>query len=810
MPESKKYSAVFAGCALAVLGAWTTLIVGVAALSSGQSDATRSHDVSARATGGMGQTHQGQSYQGLAGPLANHLKRRFAQHPTFTHLRLSHSTGRGLFAGRGAPNHRVVLLKGQRTLADTRTNANGEWQISAAIVEIAGTHAFSLEQRMDEGQYVAGESLRLHVPKNYQETVDVTNHGAAAGFQLVAVRADGEDIGSAASRKFDELLRDGSLDGNTDKTPDKPRRIAQRGGDILEPAWSWLEDANRSYHGEVVPRIKRGGGSQSVAVSSNRRDREEVVTPVRRWRGEGDSGWPTVGSWAPLGIGEWMTAARRGYSTEIVPRLSGKVPSVIIARRPDEVDERETDAQRQRRLERERNATDEAERQRLAAERRRRAEEQRRVDEEKRRVADKQEAERAAEQRRRDDEEEARKIAEERRRVLERRAEQQRLAALGNRDKEVELEAERRRAREAELTRAQEEAEKAALERQRRAELENQQRDESEARRSKAEAFEQERRRLAQLRLQEREKAREETERRRLATQRRDRLTAEAEAIKRRRAQATLRAREDEQQRLERQREERRQEQRVAAAERERERERAQEETRRLEEQRRRVALAAERAQQEANAVPKPTQRPRRFAQSTSRDRNRFRVRDTEIEFRNSDRTTERTNRSSQTEDQPRRTTQRRFQDLNSFRVRDTEIEISRSDRSTTKSTPSTKRTELPRQQAKQAQKPRRVAALRTAQLRRKAKARRRKSKVRGYRRRLASKSKSRCGRRAGRRVDPPGTYVVRKGDSLWRISKRHYRLGRYFRTIHRANARKIRKARLIYPCQRFHLPRRK
>lgn len=66
----------------------------------------------------------------------------------------------------------------------------------------------------------------------------------------------------------------------------------------------------------------------------------------------------------------------------------------------------------------------------------------------------------------------------------------------------------------------------------------------------------------------------------------------------------------------------------------------------------------------------------------------------------------------------------------------------------------------------------------------------------------------SRVCRAAGRRIHPPGRYTVARGDSLWRISARHYRAGRLYKKIYRANRRIIRVPRLIYPCQRFYVPR--
>jgi nucleoid-associated protein YgaU len=62
----------------------------------------------------------------------------------------------------------------------------------------------------------------------------------------------------------------------------------------------------------------------------------------------------------------------------------------------------------------------------------------------------------------------------------------------------------------------------------------------------------------------------------------------------------------------------------------------------------------------------------------------------------------------------------------------------------------------------------------------------------------------------AGRRITPPGRYIVRQGDSLWLISKRHYRAGWLYYRIYRANRSLIRDPDVIYPCQRIFLPRRR
>ncbi len=60
----------------------------------------------------------------------------------------------------------------------------------------------------------------------------------------------------------------------------------------------------------------------------------------------------------------------------------------------------------------------------------------------------------------------------------------------------------------------------------------------------------------------------------------------------------------------------------------------------------------------------------------------------------------------------------------------------------------------------------------------------------------------------AGRRITPPARYTVARGDSLWRISERHYNQGRLYPKIYRANRSRIADPNLIYPCQRVLVPR--
>jgi colicin import membrane protein len=62
----------------------------------------------------------------------------------------------------------------------------------------------------------------------------------------------------------------------------------------------------------------------------------------------------------------------------------------------------------------------------------------------------------------------------------------------------------------------------------------------------------------------------------------------------------------------------------------------------------------------------------------------------------------------------------------------------------------------------------------------------------------------------AGQKILLPGRYVVGRGDSLWRIALRHYRSGRYFLRILRANRDILHNPNLIYPCEHLYLPRKR
>lgn len=693
------------------------------------------------------------------------------QPPSFSHVRISQHSNRGLFSGRGNPRAQVMLLRGNRALAEAKVNADGHWHIAATITAHAGLHQYTLEQRLPgERYFVTGPQIRLHVPEGFRHSVEVTTKPDQGAFSLTAVAAAGDDIGSAASRRFDRFFDE----QNTVQASKEQREIAER-GDLLDPAWRWLEDANRSYHRDVVPRIKQRGQKdwqKTPRVAQN----DEAREPEREWDRDANVKWPTIR--LPSGISNWLDQARRGYESEVVPRLKGAPPVVTVARPKRE--EEETEAERQRRLQREKEleakAVEKAERDRRDAERRRleaeraeraKREEAARLADARRRAAEeerkRQEAERLA------DEEEARRLADERRRALEARSEEQRRLAEAEREKEEEQARREQAARETAL----------AEERERLARLEREKEEEARRRREALEARQRERVELEAARQRE-----EAAERRRREELRRAQLT---ELEKQREAEADRqREREEE---LKSQRFAELQRAREAAAERRRRAEAERDRLARQAREEREAALERRRAEDERERLarsfkpppepevqplpPIPSLRQVELPARPSTFWRRFVTRDTKIEIDEGPANAQRGDTRSRTrladvDERPKA----RQPDAKAKRVR---VVSRRSLRS----------------RAGQ----RRTRALRT-----------RLAKLR--QRRQARSMRHRCGRRAGRRISPPGTYVVRRGDSLWKISRRHYRLGRYFRKIYRANPRKIRRMNLIFPCQRFYLPK--
>lgn len=69
-------------------------------------------------------------------------------------------------------------------------------------------------------------------------------------------------------------------------------------------------------------------------------------------------------------------------------------------------------------------------------------------------------------------------------------------------------------------------------------------------------------------------------------------------------------------------------------------------------------------------------------------------------------------------------------------------------------------------------------------------------------------KKKTTTNKRPTKQKNTKGTYVVKKGDCLWKIAKKFYGNGKYYTKIYNANKDKIKNPNLIYPGQKLIIPK--
>ncbi|MEO1265795.1 MAG: hypothetical protein AAFV26_08825, partial [Pseudomonadota bacterium] len=228
--------------------------------------------------------------------------------------------------------------------------------------------------------------------------------------------------------------------------PDARERSPIR--DYVDPALRRLQRAGDNYRREIVPRLSAGGGYDSIGADGNARARP-ADDDVDRGPGSGirerfDSVFEDVSS--------FLTRALRGYQGEIVPRLSGGLPSTVITdRERQRADDEETagtntdeaDAARRR-----------AEARRLELERQARLEANQRIREQREAERRRADAEERAREQRQQAEARARAEASERERALARERQ-----SVGEADQERAL-ADARAAAERERVRLRAEAER--------------------------------------------------------------------------------------------------------------------------------------------------------------------------------------------------------------------------------------------------------------------------------------------------------------------------------------------------------------
>lgn len=577
-------------------------------------------------------------------------------------------TGTVVARGYGTPGARIRLLYNDRPVAIATVGSDQTWKIIPHRTLQAGDHRLTIEtETLGERIPEVGDEVRVSIPKGLATPLKIEFEAEQY------LRRHAENIGDAASRFFDNFL------SQKPATQDPVVRTAETKTSNAEEsataaaataAFDWLDTSNAAYQNQIVPRLQVGGSLRLPQPGAEAPQRTVRLARLQM---------PTIDGITRVVQG-WFGRSADNYDREIIPRLSGARPvQIVIPDQAKEKAEKEEDLEAKR-LEEERRRA-EAARREAEAERQRIEAENRRIEAERRRLA------------------------------AEKKAEEDRLAAL----------------------------------RQRREEEEAQKRREAEARAAAEQSRAEEERRRAE---QERENA-EETRRLALAAKRAAAERARLEAERARKAERDNAEVERQRKRAEQLRRE--VERSRAEAELEAERQRA----RRLEELRlawSRARTAAERSFRRITRREPETAKP---APETTRVAAR-----TIPPVRNPERIAARPTLPAPLPEK--------------------------------REAPPVKKAEAPGQRRIRTA---RATPVKTHRPRRRA--------VRSYSRRA-----TRCRRWSKWRIKVPGRYVVRRGDSLWRIARRHYRHGHRYRPIFYANRRKIRNPNLIYPCQRFYIPR--
>jgi len=732
------------------------------------------------------------------------------------------STGLQL-AGIGPANGVLLVAIDGRAAGRALVGSDGKWRLSLLPGLSVGPHVITvdtLEVRAD-AQVTAGlrEQVRIWVPDgavgNFMARFDPAGRerrGRPGRLTQVAARAiEGGSIparpgaGSIAgwpAIQTGSTVRYAQAEGPARDASPESRNVQSDGEGLFGAVLRWLGESNKVYQEQVVPRLSEGGLRMGASA--------------RPSSGEDWKGWGSVGFLSAEWIRGWVARSRQIYGAEVVARLSGEkaLGGVFGAWVRSGTDGAGMDVQRAG------SSVDGREAARLAADERARAEAERLAAEAARRRAEAEAARIAARERAAARAEAEERLAAEREREagerlrLEEAARVREMAEESRRNADAAFaESERRRREQQERSAIEAEARRLAEERARTAR--------EEARRARTERDAAERRRLANEErvAAERERLAQEASGRARAEEERQQKAREIAALERARADLERAGREGAKRKdAERQRED---------AERQRaERERV---ARELSERARADRERADRERAEQEAV----ERAHLALRKEMEDRRRQAV----LEGRGDstppavrERSTDRSGSGNgavapRLPDIPVRLERPVRPDLPVRRVvRDRGTGAGARQGDDRVPPLPTRGADLMSGQVARVVQPLpvrrpmetwRVVPLRVFHEGSRSQARLSKSREADGRRqrrsgrKQAARAVAQCHSRAGRRIRPPGTYVVRLGDSLWRISRRHYRLGRLYRRIHGANRRKIRNPDLIYPCQRFHIPRK-
>ena len=134
------------------------------------------------------------------------------------------------------------------------------------------------------------------------------------------LRRRAEDLAGAASKRFSDILSEQEGDAKLhDKGRDAGGKSAQRANDLtLIPVWDWLARASRDYENIIVAKLKNPSGEVKIVTPPSRvLAQAELPTAPEQTPPPPQPGWGSIIE----NIREWLARANRSYHNEVVKKL---------------------------------------------------------------------------------------------------------------------------------------------------------------------------------------------------------------------------------------------------------------------------------------------------------------------------------------------------------------------------------------------------------------------------------------------------------------------------------------------------------
>ncbi|MFA9550076.1 MAG: LysM peptidoglycan-binding domain-containing protein [Hyphomicrobium sp.] len=135
------------------------------------------------------------------------------------------------------------------------------------------------------------------------------------------MRRRAEDLAGAASKRFSDILSEQEGDAKIHhKGRDAGGKSAQRANDLtLIPVWDWLARASRDYENIIVAKLKNPSGEVKIVTPPSRvLAQAELPTAPEQTPPPPQPGWGSIIE----NIREWLARANRSYHNEVVKKLA--------------------------------------------------------------------------------------------------------------------------------------------------------------------------------------------------------------------------------------------------------------------------------------------------------------------------------------------------------------------------------------------------------------------------------------------------------------------------------------------------------